>query len=241
MNPTVKELLNKKTYRLSDLLTVMEILRSEEGCPWDREQTHKSIRSCLIEETYEVVEAIDREDTALLREELGDLLFQVVFHAQIKKEEGVFTIDDVANDITAKMIHRHPHVFGTVEAENSAQVLKNWEAIKTEEKGRNTLVEKLRAIPPMLPALMRATKVARKTGDAVEGAWEPRLAEVEAALDKLSEEALLENVEERKAFVGALLYRVCALSHSLSVDPEEALSAETDRRIERETTQSNRL
>lgn len=241
MNPTVNELLNKKTYSLSDLLTVMEILRSEEGCPWDREQTHKSIRSCLIEETYEVVEAIDREDTALLREELGDLLFQVVFHAQIKKEEGVFTIDDVANDITAKMIHRHPHVFGTVEAENSAQVLKNWEAIKTEEKGRNTLVEKLRAIPPMLPALMRATKVSRKTGDAVEGAWEPRLAEVEAALDKLSEEALLENVEERKAFVGALLYRVCALSHSLSVDPEEALSAETDRRIERETTQSNRL
>lgn len=238
MNPINKEaLLQKERYTMEDLLSVMEILRSEQGCPWDREQTHKSIRSCLIEETYEVVEAIDREDAALLREELGDLLFQVIFHARIKEEEGAFGMGEVVHDITAKMIHRHPHVFGAVLADTSEQVLQNWEAIKTEEKQRNTSVERLRAIPPMLPALMRAEKVAKKTGDAVEGEWQSKLALAREALDKLSCMAERdESAGEKKQGIGALLYTVAALAHAMTVDAEEALSAETDRRIEREAT-----
>ena len=118
-----KYLLEKDNYDIDDLVTVVEVLRSEEGCPWDREQTHKSIRKDFIEETYEVIEAIDTEDPVLLREELGDVLLQVVFHTEIEKENGVFDIKDVANDICVKLIHRHPHVFGDVIAETSDKVL----------------------------------------------------------------------------------------------------------------------
>ena len=158
----VAALVSKETpYTYEDLITVVELLRSEGGCPWDMEQTHKSIRNDFIEETYEVIEAIDTEDPALLREELGDVLLQVVFHARIEEEQDVFGMPEVANDICAKLIHRHPHVFGTVEVENSAEVLRNWEAIKGEEKQRITMTDKLRAIPPMYPALMRAQKVCR--------------------------------------------------------------------------------
>ena len=127
-------LTNKKEYSFDDLVILVEVLRSEKGCPWDREQSHQSIRKDFIEETYEVIEAIDTEDPKLLREELGDVLLQVVFHARIEEESGRFTMDDVANDICAKLIHRHPHVFGTVEADTSEKVLANWEVIKSEEK-----------------------------------------------------------------------------------------------------------
>ena len=124
---SVRYLLEKNTpYTFDDLVTVVELLRSEGGCPWDREQPHKSIRNDFIEETYEVIEAIDTEDPVLLREELGDVLLQVVFHARIEQEQDVFGMDEVANDICAKLIHRHPHVFGTLEVANSAEVLKNW-------------------------------------------------------------------------------------------------------------------
>ena len=159
-----KMLLDKAAegYGFEDLITVVEVLRSEEGCPWDREQDHKSIRRDFIEETYEVIEAIDTDDPKLLREELGDVLLQVTFHAQIESEKGVFNIGDVANDICVKLIHRHPHVFGDVKADTSEKVLSNWEIIKSEEKERRTVTDKLRAIPPMLPALMRAEKVGRK-------------------------------------------------------------------------------
>ena len=149
-------------YSFEDLITVVEVLRSEEGCPWDREQDHKSIRRDFIEETYEVIEAIDTENPELLREELGDVLLQVTFHAQIETEIGRFTIEDVANDICVKLIHRHPHVFGDVQADTSEKVLSNWEKIKSEEKERVTVTDKLRAIPPMLPALMRAERSARR-------------------------------------------------------------------------------
>ena len=159
---TINELLAKKKYNFDDLVTVMKVLRSEEGCMWDREQTHESIRNNFIEETYEVIEAIDTSDTKLLREELGDVLLQIVFHAEMESEKGVFTIDDVANDICAKLIHRHPHIFADVSVSSTADVLANWEAIKSKEKSRTTLTSKLRSIPPMLPALMRAEKVGKK-------------------------------------------------------------------------------
>ena len=122
----IRYLLEKKSYGFDDLVLLVEVLRSDKGCPWDREQDHKSIRKDLIEETYEVVEAIDTENPTLLREELGDVLLQVVFHAQIEREVERFTMDDVANDICVKLIHRHPHVFGEFSADTSDKVLSNW-------------------------------------------------------------------------------------------------------------------
>ena len=126
----------KGKYGFEDLVEVMEILRSEEGCPWDREQDHHSIRDDLIEETYEVIEAIDTDDPVLLREELGDVMLQVVFHARIEEEKDSFNINDVANDICVKLIHRHPHVFGDVNVSSTDEVLKNWDAIKMDTKIR---------------------------------------------------------------------------------------------------------
>ena len=164
-NKNVEIILSKKTYSFDDLCLIMEILRGEDGCPWDAEQTHQSIRKNFIEETYEVIEAIDTNDSKLLREELGDVMLQVVFHTQMEKEQGTFDINDVANDVCAKLVHRHPHIFGNVNAETPEEVLKNWEAIKNVEKSRNTLYDKLNSIPSMTPALMRAQKVAKKSGE----------------------------------------------------------------------------
>ncbi len=162
MQTDKEKLATESRHDFHSLEVLTKVLREPGGCPWDREQDHHSIRNDMIEECYEVVEAIDTDNPALLREELGDVLFQVLFHAQIEKEKGAFTIDDVIQDICAKMIHRHPHVFGDVQADTSAKVLDNWEVIKKEEKSRKTTKESMEAIPPMLPALMRAQKTASK-------------------------------------------------------------------------------
>ena len=230
----VRYLLEKKSpYTFDDLVTVVELLRSEGGCPWDMEQTHKSIRNDFIEETYEVIEAIDTEDPVLLREELGDVLLQVVFHARIEQEQDVFGMEEVSNDICAKLIHRHPHVFGTVEVENSAEVLKNWEAIKGEEKQRVTVTDKLRAIPPMYPALMRAQKVGKKaacfdfgSADEVYKKLDEEIAEVKAAAETGDRAA----VEEE---LGDLLLTVTSLARKLGVKSEEALFHATNKFIDR--------
>ena len=161
-NEKVLSLLSKERYYFDDLVTLMEVLRGEGGCPWDREQTHKSIRKDIIEETYEVIEAIDNGDPDLMKEELGDLLWQVVFHAQLEREEGRADMSDIIHDICAKLVHRHHHVFGNVVAETSDVVLSNWEQIKTEEKHRDTVTSKLKSVPPALPALMRAQKVGKR-------------------------------------------------------------------------------
>ena len=228
-----KYLLEKERYGIDDLVTVVEVLRSEEGCPWDREQTHKSIRKDFIEETYEVIEAIDTENSVLLREELGDVLLQVAFHTQIEKENGVFTLNDVANDVCVKLIHRHPHVFGDVIAETSEKVLANWEIIKSEEKERRTVTDKLRSIPPMLPALMRAEKVGKKAScfdfpdaDSVMLKVKEELAELEEAILKNDKE----NIEEE---AGDLIFSVVSLCRKLSVEPEVALNKATDKFIKR--------
>lgn len=230
----VRYLLEKNApYTFDDLVTVVELLRSEGGCPWDMEQTHKSIRNDFIEETYEVIEAIDTEDPVLLREELGDVLLQVVFHARIEQEKDVFGMEEVSNDICAKLIHRHPHVFGTVEVENSAEVLKNWEAIKGEEKQRVTVTDKLRAIPPMYPALMRAQKVGKKaacfdfgSADEVYRKLDEEIAEVKAAAASGDQAA----VEEE---LGDLLLTVTSLARKLGVKSEEALYRATNKFIDR--------
>lgn len=222
----VKRLVGQTQYSLDDLVDIVAILRGEGGCPWDMEQTHASIRNNLIEETYEVVEGIDNRDSDLMREELGDLLFQIIFHAQIEREAGCFQIDDVITDISKKMIHRHPHVFGTVEVSGTSEVLSNWENIKTEEKQRNTLVDKLRAIPPMLPALMRAQKVAKKCGRYDEIDRAELCARMKGALDAL------ESGTDTEAALGTLLMNAAAYAHKSDVSAEEALTRETDRLIE---------
>ncbi len=229
----MQAILQKKVYDARDLVTIVELLRLPGGCPWDMEQTHKSIRNDLIEETYEVIEAIDSEDPELLREELGDVLLQVAMHARMEQEAGRCTFDDVANDICRKMIHRHPHVFGDVHAETSGEVLANWEVIKSEEKKRETLTDKLTAIPRQYPALMRAAKVGKKAKvmdfpnvDAVLCKVGEELSEVREVLHTGDSEALLEEI-------GDLLFSAANLARLAGVDPELALTRATDKFISR--------
>jgi len=229
----IKELLEREHYDFEDLVSVVRVLRGEGGCPWDREQTHKSIRNDIIEETYEVIEAIDTDDPVLLREELGDVLLQVVFHARISEEEGQFDVNQVTDGICRKLIHRHPHVFADVCADTSEEVLKNWENIKSEEKSRKTVTDKLRAVPPMLPALMRATKVGKKAS-----CFDfPQVSDV---MDKLSEEfvevseAIEEGNEEHiREEIGDLLLTVTSLCRKLGVSAEDSLREATDKFINR--------
>lgn len=225
----------KGSYTFDDLVLIMELLRSPGGCPWDIGQNHHSIRNDLIEETYEVVEAIDRDDPVHLREELGDVLLQVVFHARIEDEVGRFTVYDVANDICEKLIYRHPHVFGQVHVDGSEQVLSNWEKLKGVEKQaeRVTLTDQLRAIPAMEPALMRAQKVGKKAAcfdfadaDEVYAKLSEEIAEVRAASASGDGAA----VEEE---LGDLLLTVTSLARKLGVKSEEALMHATDKFIDR--------
>ena len=215
-----QELINEKKHDFDSLRSVMALLRGEGGCPWDREQTHASIRKCLIEETYEVVEAIDTEDAALLREELGDLLFQAVFHARIEEEKGSFTIEDVVHDITAKMIHRHPHVFAAGDAKNSDQVLQKWEEIKSQEKQIESVAQSLRRVPPYLPALLRAQKIqgkARKKLDFGYASWEEALAAAETA-----------EVADPASELAEKVFALCAAAELEGIDLEAALSHRCD-------------
>ena len=156
----------KNRYTIDDLLNIMKILRSENGCPWDKVQTHESIRTDLIEETYEVCEGIDANSPEMLREELGDLLMQVVFHSQIETEQGNFNFDDVCNDICQKLVYRHPHVFGTVQADTEEEVLKNWDALKKKSKHQETSTETLESVPKTFPALLRGEKVCKRASRA---------------------------------------------------------------------------
>ena len=226
---TIARLLAQKSYRFSDLCDIVTILRGEGGCPWDIEQDHHSIRKGMIEECYEVVEAIDRDDPVLLREELGDVLLQIVFHADIEKDAGRFNVDDVANDECVKMIHRHPHVFGQVKADTSEQVLANWEVIKTEEKQRVSLSDQLEAIPNILPALMRAQKVSKKAAIDADSDTHALINTLKEQLDALS--AMTEKEMQAKV-LGQALFGMTTLARCLDVDAEECLTAHTDRLIE---------
>jgi tetrapyrrole methylase family protein/MazG family protein len=214
--------------RLLELVRVMARLRGPGGCPWDREQTHQSLARHLLEETHETLEAIDQGDPQRLREELGDLLLQVVFHAEMARQEGTFDIDDVAEGITAKLVRRHPHVFGDVQVDSAAEVLVNWERIKAEEKGEHPVDHE---IPATLPALARAAKVQRR---AAGSGFDWRT--TKAAADKVREElAELESAPAERAEeeLGDLLFAVAALGRRLNVDPETALRKATGRFAER--------
>lgn len=216
----------KNKYTMDDLLEIMKILRSPEGCPWDREQTHKTIRNNLIEETYEAVEAVDTEDSELLCEELGDVLLQVVFHAQLEKENGGFDFSDVADGVAKKMIERHPHVFGNVSVQNSGEVLENWDAIKRRSKGRETVTQVLEGVSPALPALMRSQKIGKKILKA-EGKTpekEVSLSGLEEAVQSAAQLPETAGQSEKLQTVGKLLFLAASLSEALGVEAEQALA-----------------
>jgi len=229
----VKYLLGVENYTVDDLKLIVEILRGEGGCPWDMEQTHKSIRNDFIEETYEVIEAIDTDNPELLREELGDVMLQVVFHAQIEREKGAFTLEDVSDEICRKLIHRHPHVFGSVKVESTEQVLSNWDKIKNDEKSRESVTDRLRAVPPMLPALMRATKVGKRASCFDFGNAEEVITklyeEIEEVRDAVSSNDKMSIDEE----IGDLLLTVTSLARKVGVDPEASLNRATVKFINR--------
>ena len=158
----------KRRYDWEDFLHIMRLLRSPGGCPWDAEQTHQSIRRNFLEETYEALDALDRDDPVDMCEELGDVLMQVVFHATIEEERGRFTMADVVDGVAQKMVYRHPHVFGTVHVDNSDQVLVNWEALTRTEKGQDSTSDAIESVPHTLPALWRAEKVQKKAAKAAQ-------------------------------------------------------------------------
>lgn len=220
MKERIQALKNKDSYKFADLREIMEILRSEDGCPWDREQDHKSIRRNLIEETYEVVEAIDTDNSALLCEELGDLMLQVVFHARMSEEAGEFSVDDVADGICKKLILRHPHIFADVKADSSEEVLRNWDKIKIVEKNQKSDREVLDSVSHSLPALIRGDKLcgkAAKLGYKIPGS---------GGLKPIPSGDF-----DKEAYIGNLLFEVISLARGLGVDSEKALSDGCDRLV----------
>jgi len=209
--------------RLLDLVRVMARLRGPGGCPWDHEQTHRTLARHLLEETHEVLDAIDADDPDRLRDELGDVLLQVMFHAQMAAEEGTFDVDDVAQATVEKLIRRHPHVFGEVHVSGADEVLVNWEQIKAEETGEQHVEDD---IPPTLPALARASKVQRRAAG-----WGFDWRTTDGAMAKLREEveelAAAGTPEESEEELGDVLFAAAAVARRLGVDPESALRRTT--------------
>lgn len=226
----------KDNYNINDLLEIMKILRSENGCPWDKVQTHKSIRCDFIEETYEACEAIDKEDTELLREELGDVLLQIVFHSQIENEIGSFTFDDVANDVCKKLIVRHPHVFSDVIANTPEEVLKNWDNIKKETKCQETYTDTLKSIPDVFPALMKAQKIGKRASRAgmdfenEDTAFKALCSEVDELKEALNDKS---NSEHLKEEIGDVIFSAVNVARKLGFDAEELLNASSKKFVDR--------
>lgn len=225
----------KEKYDIEDFRVIIALLRSEEGCPWDKVQTHESIRRGLLEESYEVVTAINHQDMDNLREELGDLQMQVLFHAQIETEKGGFTFADVCDEACKKLIRRHPHVFGDVSADTPEDVLVTWDAVKRQEKSQKTTARAMADVADALPALWRAEKIQSKAHK--EGFDWP---DYHGARDKLDEElgeldeaiASGKNIEEE---LGDVLAAAVNLARLLDIDPEKALNGSSDRFIQRYT------
>ncbi|MBU3075304.1 bifunctional methyltransferase/pyrophosphohydrolase YabN [Clostridium estertheticum] len=218
-----------------DLIKVVDTLRDENGCAWDREQTHESLKKCLIEECYEVLEAIDEKDEDNIIEELGDVLLQVIFHAKIGKEEGYFNINDVIRGITNKMINRHPHIFKSLESKTTKQVLESWEIIKSKEKQFNSYTEALKHVPKNLPGLMKAVKVQQKASkvgfdfECLEDAMEKVIEELGEVRDVYKGENRAKILEE----VGDLVFSTVNIARLLDIDPEVAVNYTIDKFINR--------
>lgn len=198
--------LKKGRYTFDEFVEIIARLRAPGGCPWDMEQTHESIRKSMIEEAYELVEAIEGGKADKIADESGDVLLQVVLHAQIAKDNGEYDITDVTDAITRKMIHRHPHVFGEVQVENSEDVLKNWDAIKRADREQQSIADELKGVSTYIPTLMRAQKIHKK---AKKAGYEYQPAEISAI-----------NEDE----IGKLLFDISVSAEKCGVDPEVALS-----------------
>ncbi len=230
-----KKFLNKDSYSFEDLVEIMRILRAPDGCPWDREQNHKSIRQNFIEETYEAVEAIDNSDSKLLCEELGDVLMQVVFHSVISEEEKEFSVSDMLYGVCSKLVLRHPHIFANEVAEDTEKVLDNWDKIKTVEKHYSSTGEKIDSVSRAMPSLMRAQKIGGKCRKAGFD-----FADAKDALVKLTEEsnelmAEYERSDKEKAFeeAGDLLLAAVNVVRLCDVDAEYALYVACEKYISR--------
>ena len=214
-------------YTYEDFRRIIAKLRAPEGCPWDREQTHASLKSCMIEEAYEVVDGIRILDETgkpdNLCEELGDVMMQVFLHSQIAEEEGLFSLDDVVDGISRKMIYRHPHVFGTAEADTAQKVLQNWEELKKKEKGDLTPEEAIAAIPHSLPSLIRTSKVLKKL-DRYYGVFQNEKDSFQEASDSLEQMLAEEKPEKIREKAGEVLLQVCNILRLLEINGEEALT-----------------
>ena len=227
------DFVRKPRYDYNDLLEIIRLLRSPEGCPWDKAQTHESIRRGLLEEAYEAAEAIDTRDADLLKEELGDVLMQVVFHADIERDAGRFDMDDVCDGVVKKLLFRHPHVFGAAHEDSPESVLVSWDKLKRQEKGQKTAADALDAVARSLPGLWRAEKLQKKAADA--GFDWP---DVQGALDKLDEETaeLRQAVTENGDVAGELgdvLFAAVKVGRFCGVDPEEAITLTCEKFIRR--------
>lgn len=225
----------KDKYNFDELIDIMRLLRGENGCPWDKEQTHESLKKYLIEETYEVLETIDINDKKKLCEELGDVLLQIVFHSRIGEEEGTFDINDVITGISKKMISRHTHIFGTDKANTAEEVLVNWEAIKKKEKGLESQTCVLKDVPSNLPALMRSYKVQQKAAQ-VGFEWdniEDVFGKVDEEINELKDVYKSENMEKITDELGDVFFSLVNLSRFLKVQPELALTGTINKFIRR--------
>jgi tetrapyrrole methylase family protein/MazG family protein len=222
-----------RSYSFADLIEIMKVLRSE--CHWDKSQTHKSIRKNVIEEAYEVADAIDRCDNADLCEELGDLLLQVVFHSQIASEDGSFSFDEVADGICKKLILRHPHIFSDTTAKDAEEVLDNWDSIKRQEKGFTNISQTLESVPKNLPALMRSQKVQKRASKA--GFDFESLSDVICSLEKeISElKEAISSKDDRASIseMGDVLFSCVNLARHLKIDAEECLTFSCEKFISR--------
>lgn len=204
-------------YNFNELVGIIKTLRSPGGCPWDIEQTHKSIRNSFLEETYEAVDAIDREDDTDLCEELGDVLLQILLHAQMGKEDGTFDIEDVVDGVARKMILRHPHVFGNVKADTTDKVLENWDKIKMVEKSQQSYADTLKSVPVTFPSLLRAAKVQKRAKKGSPNV----LATVDYSIDG--------NCTAEQ--IGNLLFSIVKKAAENGIDCDEALNKVTDKFI----------
>ena len=225
-----------KVYSYEELVEIIQTLRGENGCPWDKEQTHESLIPCLLEESYELVEALENNDAKLMEEELGDVLLQVLMHAQIANEEGEFSMSEVVNGIATKLVHRHPHVFKEGQSLSSAkEVSKSWDQIKAKEKNETTLVESMDRVAKTLPALMRTQKVQKKALKANE-LERDEIGQINQLISELEGLKMLYLQEENKNLeeeIGEILFRVVKLSTFFDINAEFALTKSVEKFINR--------
>ncbi len=223
---------SKINQRFLHLIEILKILRGDNGCPWDKQQTHQSIRPYLLEEAYEVAEAIDKDDFIAMKEELGDLLFQILFHIRLAEEKKQFTLEQVLDNIINKMITRHPHIFGDTKVSNAKEVIINWELIKQEEKKRTSVID---GVPRILPALLRARRIQEKAAS-VGFDWkeiEPVIDKIEEEINEFKETLKTNDIDMMTSEMGDIFFALVNLSRFMNIDPEAALQKTSDKFIRR--------